>query len=545
MALDGLPWVRDIEGYDVSQTAPGMEREAMASEASAVLAILGSRPALWALIGVGTALRLMLAAGIGPGNDESYHYLFAIHPDWSYFDHPPMVALVESAGLAFAGFHASALGLRLGSVILFAGSTWLMARMTARYYGAAAGWLAAFALNASAYHGLASATFALPDGPLVFFWLWTLDRLLRALEDPDRLAAWCLVGLAWGGAMLSKYQAVFLPMATLAYLAFEPQSRRVLRKPGPYLAFVIGLAAFAPVLSWNAAHGWASFAFQGGRAIGGSGFRPDRLVAFVGTQAAYLFPWIWVPVVWVLCSQLRRRWRGEVNTSQSTFLLYQSLLPLVAFAAVATLRPILPHWSQVGYLAAFPLLGREWAAKVVSAPTRGVLQIVGLVVLWVVLIELVIAHTETGLLQAGSQGPLGLVPVAVDPTLDCYGWDQITRELQRLNLIGEPGTFLVSDRWYWSSHLAFATDGRIPVACFNRRRALSFSLWNREADTVGHDGIYVGIGNCSKSVANLSRWFERFVPLATFSIIRHGVPVRQVHLFRGVKLIAPFPAGNG
>ncbi|MHC5539673.1 glycosyltransferase family 39 protein [Singulisphaera rosea] len=527
----------------MSQSATGMERETMNPEAAGVLAILGSRQALWAMIVVGSALRLLLASGIGPGNDESYHYLFSIHPDWSYFDHPPMVALVESVGLSFVGFHASVLGLRLGSVILFAGSTWLMARLTARYFGGAAGWLAAFALNASAYHGLASATFALPDGPLVFFWLLTLDRLLVALENPD-LTSWIAVGLAWGGAMLSKYQAVFLPMSTLAYLMLEPRSRHVLRKPGPYVGFAIGLVAFTPVLYWNASHAWASFAFQGGRAIGHSGFRPDRLVAFVGTQAAYVFPWIWVPVVLVLWSQLRRRWRGEVDAPQCTFLLYQALVPLVAFAAVATLRPILPHWSQVGYLAAFPLLGRAWGARVASTPIRGVRQVVCLVVLWVVLIELVIVHTETGLFQAEGHGLLKLVPAAIDPTLDCYGWDQVTRELQRLNLIGEPGTFLFSDRWYWSSHLAFATDGRIPVACFNRRRGLSFSTWNREIDTVGHDGIYVGIDNCSKSAKNFSRWFERFAPLATFPIIRQGVPVRYVHLFRGIKMNTSFPAGN-
>ena len=54
-------------------------------------------------------------------------------------------------------------------------------------------------------------------------------------EDPDRLRAWAGVGLAWGGAMLSKYHAIFLPAGALLYILAEPSSRRVLRKPGPYL----------------------------------------------------------------------------------------------------------------------------------------------------------------------------------------------------------------------------------------------------------------------------------------------------------------------
>ena len=54
------------------------------------------RRALFAMILATTAVRLFWAANFGPGNDEAYHYLFTTHPDWSYFDHPPMVALVAA-----------------------------------------------------------------------------------------------------------------------------------------------------------------------------------------------------------------------------------------------------------------------------------------------------------------------------------------------------------------------------------------------------------------------------------------------------------------
>jgi 4-amino-4-deoxy-L-arabinose transferase-like glycosyltransferase len=111
---------------------------------------------------------------------------------------------------------------------------------------------------------MAVATIAQPDGPLLFFWLLTLDRLSVALEDPDRLAPWLGVGLAWGGAMLSKYHAVLLPAGVLLHMVLWPQARRCLRAPGPYLAAAIGLMLFAPVILWNATHGWASFLFQGG-----------------------------------------------------------------------------------------------------------------------------------------------------------------------------------------------------------------------------------------------------------------------------------------
>ncbi len=143
------------------------------------------KQALWLLIAGSAVVRLICAFNLGLGNDEAYHFLYAAHPALSYYDHPPMMAWVEMAGLILSATRASAWALRIGFIVLFGGSTWLLARVTARSYGPRAGLLAAFALNVTGYYGLAAATFALPDGPLLFFWLLTIDRLEIALADPD------------------------------------------------------------------------------------------------------------------------------------------------------------------------------------------------------------------------------------------------------------------------------------------------------------------------------------------------------------------------
>ncbi len=175
------------------------------------------------LIAVTVAIRLVCAMTLGLGNDEAYHFLYATHPALSYFDHPPMMAWVEMAGLALPGAANAAWALRIGFIALFAGSTMILARLTSRYYGDWAGLLAALALNLTAYYGLAASMFALPDGPLLFFWLLTLDRLSVAIEEPDhgRLRYWAEAGLAWGGAMLSKYHAIFIPAGVAMYLLLD------------------------------------------------------------------------------------------------------------------------------------------------------------------------------------------------------------------------------------------------------------------------------------------------------------------------------------
>ena len=64
---------------------------------------MNAKLALMILIAVTTAIRVWCSVSLGLGNDEAYHYLYATHPSLSYFDHPPMMAWVEMAGLSLPG----------------------------------------------------------------------------------------------------------------------------------------------------------------------------------------------------------------------------------------------------------------------------------------------------------------------------------------------------------------------------------------------------------------------------------------------------------
>jgi hypothetical protein len=498
-----------------------------------------TRRALGLVVVVSALFRLAWAAAIGPGNDEAYHYLFTVHRDWSYFDHPPMVAVVERLGIALAGGVASVFSLRLGFVALFAGSTWLIARLAGRRYGPHAGLFAAVALNVTAYHSLAAGTFALPDGPLLFFWLLTLDRLAAAFDAPSRLGPWVGVGLAWGGAMLSKYHAVFLPAGAVLYLLVEPSARQCVRRPGPYVAAAIGFLVFAPVIAWNAAHGWASFAFQGGRAIHGWQLQPQNLAIALLGPIVYLFPWVWLGLV----QDLFRQGRCLFGGMGDRFLVSLAVVPLAAFAVLALVRPVLPHWTLVGFLSLFPLLGHEWAERWARNPFRGSRRLALIATAPLAVAGLAILEARTGLIQVGRRGGVGLVRVSRDPTVEMTGWDRVAEELGRRGLLGRPGTFLFTSTWYTSGQLAFATRGSgTPVLCYNARGdARSFAFWSRPADWVGYDGILVALNGRSGEPDCYDRWFSRIEPIGEFAVTRAGSPIRQVRLFHCVRQTAPFP----
>lgn len=498
---------------------------------------LTPRQALWWTIGVSTALRLVWSASLEPGNDEAYHALFPAHPDWSYFDHPPMLAWIAAAGWAVAGKSSGAWGLRLGFVALSSGSTWILARLTRRTHGEAAAAWAAFLFNASGYFGLASGAFVLPDGPLVFFWLLTLDRLVSAFDRPLSIGRWLAVGLAWGAALLSKYHAALLPLGVLAYLAMVAEARPVLRTIGPWAAIAIGLLIFSPVIAWNARHGWVSFAFQGSRALGdGRGPRIDGLAAGLLGQALYVFPWIWLDLA---IAGIAAAVRMPFQSRAERFLIAQAAVPLVLFNAAGSFRPILPHWPLVGLLAIYPFLGAVWVRRVSKPAWRRRAVWIGLAP--VVLAVATVGHARFGIFQDLRGRPFGAIPIEDDPTLDLLGWDRIADELRNRGILRENRTFLFTGQWYRSAQLSFALGRSDRVACYSGGDARGFAFWSRPQDWIGRDGVLVAFGPDSVEPACFDRYFERIEPLSRLKLVRGGVAVREARLYRCIRQIRPFP----
>jgi len=510
------------------------------------------RSALLALI-VGTALvRLITAVSLGPGNDEAYHFLYATHPALSYYDHPPMTAWVERVGLSLPGAATTKLGLRIGFIALFAGSTWVLARLTARYYGGWSGFLAAFALNISGYYGLAASTLALPDGPLLFFWLLTIDRLSVALDGPpnSRISPWVWVGLAWGGAMLSKYHAGLLPLGAAFFVLLDRRMWRWVFQPGPYLALFLGLVLFTPVLVWNADHHWASFLFQGGRAVGSWTLRPDYLAVAVLAQVAYLFPWIWLPLVIILVRGIRGWSASEDRVVLERLLICLAVVPLGLFTAVACFRLVLPHWGLIGLASLFPLLGDRWRGMVQTKPGRTGRLLVGGAVFPFVVLAGALFEFRTGWFQRGEPGSFGVVDVQTDPTIDLYGWDQVTGRMRTLGLLDDPRTFVFTRYWYQSAQIAYALGGERPALCYNADDPRGFAFWSRPQDWVGRDGILVTVNEPDNidtrthgEAPYYARWFHHVEHVTDFWVERGGKPVRRIGLYRCMNQRLAYPFG--
>ena len=225
-------------------------------------------------------IRLFVAARAPLSADEAYYWVWSRALATGYLDHPPMVALWIRAGTAVAG--DTALGVRLlGPVSALLGSLLLLRAAEDFSPERHTGPVAVLLLNATLALNVGAVVMT-PDTPLLFFWTAALACLARLVRS-DRPGWWLGVGLCAGLALDSKYTAGLLGAATLVWLLAVPGARRWLRCWQLWVGGSLALAMFAPVLAWNAAHGWASFAKQAART---GDWQPARAVGYLAELAA-------------------------------------------------------------------------------------------------------------------------------------------------------------------------------------------------------------------------------------------------------------------
>ncbi len=223
-----------------------------------------------------------------------------------YFDHPPAAWWLQW-GAAHLFATEAPLAVRAPFIALFALSTWLMFRLGTVIAGPRAGLWAAVAFTLSPVFGITTGTWVLPDGPLDCALLGAALCLVHAL-DSRGTRWWVGAGLCAGLALFSKYTAILTIGGAFLYFVATPD-RRWLARPQPYIAAALALAVFSPVIAWNATHHWASFAFQGDRAVGWR-FHPLQPFAVWAGEALFVLPWIWVAMLLAVRSTLTRRQSG-------------------------------------------------------------------------------------------------------------------------------------------------------------------------------------------------------------------------------------------
>ncbi len=186
-----------------------------------------------------------------------------------------------------------------------------------------------------------------PDAPLLFFWLATLYFISRALHT-NRGNYWLLAGVAFGGALLSKYYALLLAPSVVLFLLLSPTHRRWLRRSQFWLALPVALLVFSPVIIWNAQHDWTSFLFQSTRTTVPQKHMLRDVLRFWAVQIAMLGP-VFFPLF--VCAAGRGIKHGWLQRDDRWNFVASFSLPLFFLFMLASFKTeIHVNWTAPAFL---------------------------------------------------------------------------------------------------------------------------------------------------------------------------------------------------
>ena len=412
--------------------------------------------AIFPVIFITTLLHLVLAFSLPLGNDEVYYWTYALHPAWSYFDHPPIVGWL--IWLSTWGTHLhQELFVRAGAVLCSAITMYVVYDTGRIIRNERTGLIAAILYAADLYSSIVAGVFILPDSAQILFWWLALRSLLRiAHEHTGKSRAWLAFGAWTGLATLSKIHGIFLWAGAGLYLLLF--RREVWKKWYVYVAAIISLICMIPILIWNVQHHFITYAYHSRRvSLTQSHLHLNYFLTEILGECFYhnpvIYVWIWICLVQVF------RKKYQACTVQTIRVLLCCSLPLIAILlGVSLFRSILPHWSGPAYsslllLVAARLDARYNNLKKIPATVKWATGITLTIILagWWIIMD------YPGTLGSHDRMEYG----SGDFTLDMYGWRKIGKPFQRMYQqdlregVMQKNAFIISNKWFPLAHEQF------------------------------------------------------------------------------------------
>ena len=496
---------------------------------------------IW-LLAISAVVRGILAAWMEFGNDEVYYWTYALYPDWSHFDHPPMVGWVIqlfSLNLLFD----SEFFIRLASVVFMTADTYIIFRIGKEIKDARTGLYAALLYTASIYAFVITGVFIMPDTPLMLFWLLAVWMAVKSEKKQNLL----FFGLFAGLAMLSKYSGVFLWVGMLLYILIF--NRKQLKNPYLYLALLISAVCCIPILYWNIGNDFISFRFHGER-VGLFG-KPN--FSTFGTEIAgeffYNNPINFVLAIIAVIAAFKKKLQLEKSAQR---LILCIALPLIlVFLFFSLTRPTLPHWNAPAYVLLILLAAIGLRDKNTDSE-RLPCSIISALAVLVITLTIGVAEIKTGFIHLDKHSDpeqLG----RDDFTLDMYGWRQLGekfadfRKLKIAEGVMKAEDGIVANQWFPLANLDYyiARPLGLKVMGLGWPEFLHKYLWindKRGGFKLGEDYWFLSDSRYMKDPKETYQWYFKEIELVgVIPIERNGKTVKNFFIYTCKGLCAEPP----
>jgi hypothetical protein len=463
-------------------------------------------------------IRLVIVFTMGIMPQDAYYYLYSEHLDFSYFDHPPMVAYMLRAFSLVLG--KSVVAIKLTDFIVTLMSLLAFYKL-ARYFLSEKQ-----AIRASLFYGTTLLLTVLsinttPDVPLMLFWTLALVCSYKALFE-GRLKYWIAAGFLMGLSFISKYTGLFLLFGFFAFLMLSKSHRRYLLSKQSALLLIFFAIGIFPVVYWNYANDWTSFAFQTADRAGSIDefkLHPELFLGYVATQLMLLIPFLFVGMIVIVFKMIRKVVQKRASPHEKNLFLMVFSLPIILFFfGVSLIYWVKLNWIMPGYIAAIILVSSFLGQKLL----RG--QIITSLVLHILLAVQIVFY-----------------PVSVKSDDTWFGWDTFSATVEE-RMTEHPNAFLFADDNYKTSAvLDFYLDRKIYAGNVVGRNGKQFAILDPDLSHLeGADAIFIDTDKRFKHVEKsgeipekLLPYFNRVVELEPILVGKEGKePLRKFLVYK-------------
>ncbi|MCF7796527.1 MAG: glycosyltransferase family 39 protein [Lentisphaeria bacterium] len=479
---------------------------------------LGLSNRVWQILLGFTLLRLILAFITPLTPQEAYYWSWSRALDWSYFDHPPMATWLIWVTTHLFG--QTIFGIKAASVLYYLGTYIIWGKLVQEIFkdDRLTCWVM-LALNTTIIYELYGFVIS-PDSPLLMFWSLTIFLIWRVAKTGS-VKYWYLAGVAMGLTWLSKYSGIFLVPSVFLFLLLSRENRRWLATPHPYLASLVAVVVFSPVLFWNASHEWVSLAFQGSRRVSSmDGWGLRFFGELIGSQMFMLTPFFFGFLIWGIVRVIPNVLKKPFSTGE--LLLFASggvLLPFFVLVSFKTLVKM--NWLVPAYWAWLILFLKYYLAENRS-----------------------LRVLKTGLASALIFFGIGLAVILIPnvPLGDGNTWSgwkktaaRVDEILQRENDANSKA-FVFSTNYKVSSLLRFYLPGQPETFAQNvfGEGALQFDYWKSPNELRGRTGILVVDDRREYRFKQdkIAPYFDSMEMIADLTFENFGQHTRRIRVFR-------------
>ena len=504
------------------------------------------KPLLY-LILIGTVIRVILASVLELGNDEVYYFTYALHLQLSYFDHPPIIAILIRIFTLNLNV-TSELFVRSGSIYCAIIGTLLSYQIGSFLKNTTVGWYAAVLYNTSIYSCIIAGTFILPDSPQIIFWLASLYLGLLIISKSEnqvgsRPIHWFLFGLFNGLAIMCKVHGIFIWGGFGLYMIFY--DRKMLLSAGFYLALITTLTVISPMLYWNYVNHFITYTYHSSR-VGTNHFQVD-VDTFFQTFLGQLFYNSPVNVIVSFLGMAVVNKKRLINDSYKRFLFLCGLPMLITVTGISFFNPVLPHWSGPAFLT-LSFFGAVYIENVGQKAAHFFPIILRATIIFISLIficGMIIIKKYPGTIGKSEKARMG----EYDFTLDMYGWRDFGNsfkkwyELEVKNGALKPRMKILCNAWFPAAHLDYYVAPLINshVVSLGELYDIHHYAWlntYRGGVQKGEDLLCVVPSNYPEDVeTNFGKKFHSIQKVITFSQYRSGKICRyfSIYILRSCK----------